>query len=80
MNQHFNQLLQTTGDLLQRVRQYDRASMNREEITHMDDTYRLLARTQWMRDSDLLRERAIVKLQQMKSRLITLLEDLLYTA
>lgn len=80
MNQQFNHLLHTTGDLLQRVRQYDRNSANREEIIRMDEAYRLLARTKWMKDSDLLRERAIAKLQQMKARLITLLENLLYTA
>ncbi|MBW7473618.1 hypothetical protein K0T92_02535 [Paenibacillus oenotherae] len=80
MNQHFNQLLHTTGDLIRRIRRYDRESINREEIALMDDTYRLIARTAWVKDSDLLRERAIMKLQQMKTRLITMMEDLLYTA
>jgi len=80
MKHTFEYLFESTGDLLYRVRMYDRDSIHREEIMQLDETHSMIGNTKWMAESDLLREHAAWKLVRMKQRLLTLLENLLYTA
>ncbi|RXZ80162.1 hypothetical protein EBB07_19585 [Paenibacillaceae bacterium] len=77
---HFEQLLKVTGDLLYRVRIYDRDLNHADEILQMDDTHLIIAQSKWMTHHDVWLETAISKLGHMKHRLLTMMEDLLYTA
>ncbi|WP_274651815.1 hypothetical protein [Paenibacillus humicola] len=80
MKQSFETLMESTGDLLHRVRKYDRDLMHSEEIKRLGETHALIGQAIWVADSDPLRERVMEKLIRMKIRLMTLLENLLYTA
>ncbi|MFC5651647.1 hypothetical protein ACFPYJ_21530 [Paenibacillus solisilvae] len=80
MDPYVEQLFEATGDLLYRVRMYDRELSNSLEISQMDETYRTIKNSKWVMGSELLRDRTILKLQQMKFRLVTMMENLLYTA
>ncbi|MCC3372887.1 hypothetical protein [Cohnella sp. REN36] len=76
----FQQLLAETGDLLYRVRMYDRELIHGDEILEMDRTYEMLNNMRWMDNSELLRSIAADKLLRMRRRLLTLMEDLLFSA
>ncbi|GBF74513.1 hypothetical protein PA598K_02861 [Paenibacillus sp. 598K] len=79
-NDYFERLYTTVGDLLYRVRIYDRDLMNTDEIIAMDETYEKIQVNKWMMGSPQWQERAIEKLENMNYRLVTIMEDLLYTA
>ncbi|WP_221469385.1 hypothetical protein [Cohnella nanjingensis] len=76
----FQQLMAETGDLLYRVRIYDRNLIHGDEILEMDRTYEMLNNMRWMGNSDLLRNIAAEKLLRMRRRLLTMMEDLLFSA
>ncbi|MFC5703537.1 hypothetical protein ACFPVX_19815 [Cohnella faecalis] len=80
MNMTIRQLAETTSDLLYRVRVYDRDLKYSDEIIAMDDTHSALKKAVLHGEGGRHRERAIEKLQQMRRRLLTMMEDLLYTA
>ena len=80
MNNYFEKLYDTTGDLLYRVRIYDRDLINMDEIIAMDEAYEKIKINKWMMGSPLWQEKAIEKLKHMNYRLVTIMEDLLYTA
>ena len=79
-NDHFERLYSTVGDLLYRVRIYDRDLMNTDEIIAMDEAYEKIQVNKWMMGSPQWQDKAIEKLGQMNYRLVTIMEDLLYTA
>jgi hypothetical protein len=81
MKLYFEELYQTTGDLLKRVKTYDRNNLNLEEINQMYFTHCGIEFTKSIHSANRIwMERAIVNLEYMKSRLLTIMEDLLYTA
>jgi|GEM_PF-1962473 len=81
MNQYFEELYRGTGDLLDKVKQFDRGMRNGEEIARLQEAYSGIEFSRsfhgtnkaWM-------ERAIQHLEQIKGRLLTIMEDLLYSA
>ncbi|MFS0722859.1 hypothetical protein [Paenibacillus sp. 1P07SE] len=79
-NDYFERLYNTVGDLLYRVRIYDRDLMNTDEIIAMDEAYEKIQVNKWMMGSPQWQDRAIEKLEHMNYRLVTIMEDLLYTA
>ncbi|QHW30344.1 hypothetical protein GZH47_05465 [Paenibacillus rhizovicinus] len=83
MNTMYKQLMDSTGDLLYRVRIYDRNLEKSDEILQMDEAYtrmRLAFEAIDARQDNGMMERFAGKLQQMRTRLITMMEDLLHTA
>jgi len=79
-NNYFEHLFETTGDLLYRVRIYDRELTKVDEIIEMDETYSMIERKLKNMDNDAWKDRAAHKLLQMKHRLVTMMEDLLFSA
>jgi len=80
MKPTFEQLLATTDDLLYRARIYDRNMLHSDEIVRMAEMRKSLVRNRRNDDSNPLRDRAVDTLIIMRQRLLTLLEDMLYTA
>ncbi|TVY00610.1 hypothetical protein [Cohnella terricola] len=80
MKSSLEQLLATTDDLLYRARIYDRNLLRRDELLRMGEMRDSLVRNRWIADNGPLRDRAVETLLLMRQRLITLLEDMLYTA
>ncbi|CAM4307041.1 hypothetical protein [Paenibacillus tarimensis] len=81
MKQYFDELYKTTSELLDRIKRYERADSNAEEIKNMYRTFYDIEYTKAMQvhDRDWM-ERAVMKLENMKLRLLTIMEDRLYTA
>jgi hypothetical protein len=78
---YFEALYQANGVLLNQVKKYDRKLRNKEELEHMDITYSGIEFTKSMYGTNRVwMERAVLNLEQMKFRLLTMMEDLLYTA
>ncbi|TJY43345.1 hypothetical protein E5161_05505 [Cohnella pontilimi] len=80
MNHAIELLLSANGDLLYRVSKYDRHSQYQHEIEEMKRTFDTFAGLPWSIESEKTKKRAIEQLSRMKSRLVTMLEDLLYIA
>jgi hypothetical protein len=80
MNNNFEHLFAATGDLLNRVRLYDRNLIKSDEIVELHRDYRKIETKMKHIENEACLERAIEKLQQMKFRLLTMMEDLLFTA
>ncbi|MBP3964282.1 hypothetical protein [Paenibacillus lignilyticus] len=82
MNTMYERLLRSTEDLLYRVRIYDRNLTRSEEITQLDEAYGLMStallRSQGSDDHSM--ECFASRLQQVRLRLITMMEDLLHPA
>ncbi|SDW86094.1 hypothetical protein [Paenibacillus sp. CF384] len=82
MNTMYERLLRSTEDLLYRVRIYDRNLTRSEEITQLDEAYGLMStallRSQGSDDHSM--EYLASRLQQVRLRLITMMEDLLHPA
>ncbi|RAP76624.1 hypothetical protein [Paenibacillus montanisoli] len=82
MDKRFERLLKSTEDLLCRVRIYDRNSERSDEITQMDEACGIMSRayhsTQHCDERSL--EHLAVRLQQIRVRVITMMEDLLHPA
>ncbi|MDI4646528.1 hypothetical protein [Cohnella hashimotonis] len=76
----YQQLLTETEDLLYRVRIYDRDMVHTDEIIEMDRTHEMIGSLRWMSESEMFRTKAIEKLIRMRHRLMTMMEDLLFTA
>ncbi|MDG0793306.1 hypothetical protein OMP38_22485 [Cohnella ginsengisoli] len=76
----YQQLLTETEDLLYRVRIYDRDMVHTDEIIEMDQTHEMISSLRWMGESEMFRTKAIEKLIRMRHRLMTMMEDLLFTA
>ncbi|MEK0313103.1 hypothetical protein [Cohnella sp. 56] len=76
----YQQLLTETEDLLYRVRIYDRDMAHTDEIIEMDRTHEMIGSLRWMGESEMFRTKAIEKLIRMRHRLLTMMEDLLFTA
>jgi hypothetical protein len=76
----FEQLLSETGDLLYRVRIYDRDLAYGEEIMEMDDLHAELTERHWSAETEFSKREAAEQLAAMKYRLLTLFEDLLFIA
>lgn len=76
----YQQLLTETEDLLYRVRIYDRDMVHTDEIIEMDRTHEMIGSLRWMSESEMFRTKAIEKLIRMRHRLLTMMEDLLFTA
>ncbi|QHT60380.1 hypothetical protein GXP70_10795 [Paenibacillus lycopersici] len=83
MNTMYRQLLESTEDLLYRVRIYDRNLEKSDEILQMDEAYKRMRQAfdviEARQDSGMM-ERFAARVQQMRTRLITMMEDLLHTA
>lgn len=79
METKLGQLLDTTNDLLYRVRIYDRDLRFCDEILQLDRAYEL-AQAVVNLDNDKLQRKAFERLQEMRVRLLTMMEDLLFTA
>ncbi|PZD95991.1 hypothetical protein DNH61_11205 [Paenibacillus sambharensis] len=81
MKQYFDELYKTTSELLDRIKRYERADSHAEEIKNMYVTFYDIEYTKAMQvnDRDWM-ERAVMKLENMKLRLLTIMEDRLYTA
>lgn len=79
MHQLLENLWNATDDLLYRVRIYDRNLAYSDEIVKMDELHRKI---ESLRVSD--DERLVAfggdKLKEMRTRLLTMMEDLLFTA
>ncbi|WP_219836381.1 hypothetical protein [Paenibacillus sp. R14(2021)] len=83
MNDMYARLMDSTEDLLYRVRIYDRNLEKSDEILQMDEAYSRMRQAFDAIDArcDSSRmERIAAKLQQMRIRLITMMEDLLHPA
>ncbi|MFC3345342.1 hypothetical protein ACFOHW_23520 [Paenibacillus abyssi] len=80
MKEYLEELFETTGDLLYRVRIYDKDLQNSEEIMAMDDAYSTIEKSKWMMHNEIWLEKTIDKLKNMRYRLLTMMENLLYTA
>ncbi|MBD2847904.1 hypothetical protein IDH44_22135 [Paenibacillus sp. IB182496] len=80
MQEYFEEILETTGDLLYRVIIYDRELNNCDEIVALDEAYTAIKKSAWMSSNSVWLGKAIERLERMKARLLTLMEDLLYTA
>ncbi|MBO7743918.1 hypothetical protein I8J29_06905 [Paenibacillus sp. MWE-103] len=82
MNLFYKRLMDSTEDLLYRVRIYDRELKKCDEILQMDEAYGQLRQAFDAIDSrnESAMERVAAKLQQMRQRLITMMEDLLHAA
>jgi len=80
MRPDFEQLWANTADLLSKVRIYDRKKTFSEEIVELDETHRALAVMKKLPGAELMMDRSIEKLKRMRHRLLTIMEDLLYTA
>ncbi|MBM7565744.1 hypothetical protein JOC55_002690 [Paenibacillus sacheonensis] len=80
----YKQLMDSTEDLLYRVRIYDRNLEKSDEILQMDEAYSCVRQAfdtiDVRQDNSGRVERLAARLQQMRTRLITMMEDLLYTA
>ncbi|THF73847.1 hypothetical protein [Cohnella fermenti] len=77
--QLLEQLWETTDDLLYRVRIYDRKLAYSEEIMRIDELHGKLASLRVTDDEDLIAY-GIEKLRGLRLRLLTMMEDLLFTA
>jgi hypothetical protein len=80
MNHTIELLMSAVGDLLYRVRVYDRRMLFADEIAEIDRTFERYSQTPWTIENEKSKRRAIEQLARMKSRLLTMLEDLLYIA
>lgn len=83
MNMMYERLLDATEDLLYRVRIYDRDLAKSDEILQMDEAYSRMRQAFHAidaRQDAKAMERISAKLQQLRMRLITMMEDLLHTA
>ncbi|MCQ6558235.1 hypothetical protein [Paenibacillus mendelii] len=74
MQRSLEQLFKSTGDLLQRVRKYNRDPIHRESIMAMNETYSVISKAKWLQDSDLFRQWTIDRLRRMEYKLLTILE------
>lgn len=82
MNAMYQRLMDSTEDLLYRVRIYDRNLEKCDEILQMDEAYSRMRQAFDAIDARNVGalERIAARLQQMRTRLITMMEDLLHTA
>ncbi|WP_308638946.1 hypothetical protein [Paenibacillus silvisoli] len=80
MDHRFERLLKSTEDLLYRVRIYDRNSHRSDEITQMDEVCgrMSLAYHSLQQCDDRSLEHLAIRLQQLRIRVITMMEDLLH--
>lgn len=80
MRTNIEQLIESTGDLLYRVRIYDRDMQFTDEILEMDRIHEDLSHVNWKIVPEVIVRSAVEKLAKMKSRLVTMFEDLLFIA
>lgn len=80
MRTTFEPLWASTADLLYRARKYDRHQQFARELSEFSEVHRLLGQMKLMAGGDHLAEGAAEKLRQIRRRLLTIMEDLLYTA
>jgi len=76
----YEQLLEITDDLLIRFRAADRRAKHFSELARLSETHAALLRNRPFLQNGPKSEWALATLTQMRLRLITLLEDVLYTA
>ncbi|MBB6636351.1 hypothetical protein [Cohnella thailandensis] len=79
MHQLLENLWNVTDDLLYRVRIYDRNLAYSDEIVKMDELHRKIDSLR-VSDDERLLAFGVDKLKEMRSRLLTMMEDLLFTA
>ncbi|WP_027091040.1 hypothetical protein [Cohnella thermotolerans] len=80
MTPTFEQLWASTADLLHRVKKYDRHMAFSREISEISEAHRMLGVMKKMAGAEPMADRAVEKLKRMRQRLLTIMEDLLYTA
>lgn len=76
----FEQAWAGTADLLYRVRQYDRRQRFGSELGELNEAHRMLGMMVQMAGGEHLADEAVEKLKRIRQRLLTMMEDLLYTA
>jgi hypothetical protein len=79
MHQLLENLWNATDDLLYRVRIYDRNLAYSDEIVKMDELHRKIESLR-VSDDERLVAFGVDKLKEMRTRLLTMMEDLLFTA
>ncbi|RUS48400.1 hypothetical protein [Cohnella sp. AR92] len=79
MSQLLETLWNATSDLLYRVRSYDRKLAYSEEVLRMNEQLRRIEGLKFSDDEELI-ALEVEKLKEMRSRLLTVMEDLLFTA
>lgn len=76
----FDQLWASTADLLYKALKYDRHQQFALELGELSEQHRMLGQMKKLAGGEYLEDGAVEKLRQLQPRLVTIMEDLLYTA